>query len=67
MPIVVGDLPKVDPDLVINKVTGERKRQLDCMYVKWVCKSCRPLSLAENDKDFRAYIQVYHISILFCD
>ena len=71
VPIGTGAyLPKVDPDAVINKITGERKRQLDCAYVKWVCKSCRPLSMAENDKEFRSYIQAsphfmhFHVLIL---
>ena len=54
-----GCLPKVDGDVVLNKFSGEHKKRLDCGYVKWCVKSCRPTSMGEVDKEFRTWVQVW--------
>ena len=69
VPIGCGSqLPQIDTATVINRIGGERKKLLDNAFVKWVCKSARPMSLGELDKDFRYYIQVsLHNNFYICN
>ena len=47
-------LPVVETSL--NKYQGDTKKKIDRAFVIWCCKSARPLSMGETDKDFKKFI-----------
>jgi hypothetical protein len=37
---------------------GDQKKRIDRFFVKWCCKSCKPLSMGEQDKNLREFLSV---------
>jgi hypothetical protein len=44
--------------LVLVRYVGDQKKKIDRFFVKWCCKSARPLSMGETDPHFREFMVV---------
>ena len=55
---ILINLMEVMTPLVLGRYVGDQKKKIDRFFVKWCCKSSRPLSMGETDPHFREFMVV---------